>query len=203
MRARHGIERLRNNPHPARGRKRISFRGVMNFEETIHAPQGDGIFAVSIIAKQIRRNNLLPARGRKLGLLVVCFDNSRINMHPVRGRKLVAKMLVFAYFAETIHTPQGDGNKRKFGSNSNSLKKQLTPREGTKVGGRQCLFHSSLKQLTPQGDGNSPPHMHTSSTAGKNSHPARGRKPLCNLNSVRVHGEITHPRKGTHQRKGV
>ena len=84
--------------------------GMVPCPETTYTPQGDGNIALCYLLADSPRNNLHPARGRKLRVLLgqvqIVLGN---NLHPARGRKLELGEL--------------DGL---------IILKQLTPRKGTK-----------------------------------------------------------------------
>ena len=123
---------LRNNLHPARGRKRRSLW----------------------LRPNSARNNLHPARGRKLCALASDVrdsdetiytpqgDGNRLhyrhstNYHwkqstPRKGTETLACLFTCQCARETIYTPQGDGNVLILVALGHGSKKQPTPRKGT------------------------------------------------------------------------
>ena len=166
---------MRNNLHPARGRKRFPVTRSWKLLETIYTPQGDGNELPCPYGNNCMRNNLHPARGRK----PPCTDQEFFSAY------------------ETIYTPQGDGNvfspimifshhlkqstPRK-GTETHSAynphcisQKQSTPREGTETrlpGVQSILTGETI--YTPQGDGNSFYHQTAYKLHQKQSTPRKG-----------------------------
>ena len=167
---------LRNNPHPARGRKLLMHTLSGQETETTHTPQGDGNLLYAGRFFGVFGNNPHPARGRKPLAYVRTFLTPRNNPHPARGRKLPAplprssqrgnnphpargrKPLIArgggSALTETTHTPQGDGNRLAPLMGLYKLRNNPHPARGRKPPpGREA--HQPLETThTPQGDGN-------------------------------------------------
>ena len=166
---------LRNNPHPARGRKPYFsyWYWSCRWYETTHTPQGDGNQHDDVIACTLQRNNPHPARGRKhhsnTTSRAPCYRN---NPHPARGRKP-------SHFAlQTLH-PR---------NNPHPARGRKLPRPEPK----------------DSQDGNNPhpargrklscrPYPHFLS--GNDPHPARGRKPRA-IRISSISEETTHTPQG-------
>ena len=123
---------VRNNPHPARGRKLLPDR-------------------VTLV---VLGNNLHPARGRKLSHLPSCSIRRLKQPTPRKGTETVVLISSIVFASETTHTPQGDGNI--FPHHIHAVaEKQPTPRKGTETLVVCVLVVSVLETThTPQGDGN-------------------------------------------------
>ena len=150
----------RNNPHPARGRKRLQCPCFAdNTRNNPHPARGRKL-TINQYRACIAGNNPHPARGRKPFVCVklavalekqptprkgtetfprrhFCNDRSGNNPHPARGRKLWRPS-----------------------SPSDMILKQPTPRKGTET---RCSRRSCRCNLetthTPQGDGNKAGHI--------------------------------------------
>ena len=126
-------DNTRNNPHPARGRKPRPTTSSVFWMETTHTPQGDGNHKLRCSFPRWSRNNPHPARGRKLliGASLVCVVAETTHTPQGDGNCL----LYFSRYLlhETTHTPQGDGNPGGLCHNSNTSMKQPTPRKGTET----------------------------------------------------------------------
>ena len=171
---------MRNNLHPARGRKRFPVTRSWKLLETIYTPQGDGNELPCPYGNNCMRNNLHPARGRK----PPCTDQEFFSAY------------------ETIYTPQGDGNvfspimifshhlkqstPRK-GTETHSAynphcisQKQSTPRKGTETSPNVASRRRRKETIyTPQGDGNSAPSESAAFSAWKQSTPRKGTETRC------------------------
>ena len=64
-----------------------NMRILCPFAEITYTPPGDENDAASLMSHPISRNNLHPARGRKLALSYKLPPIYRNNLHPARGRK--------------------------------------------------------------------------------------------------------------------
>ena len=130
---------------------------MQNFE-TIYTPQGDGNSFSSSANLPSVRNNLHPARGRKLA------------DYEEESQKR----------AETIYTPQGDGNFAPLQAMSVILTKQSTPRKGTETGYTIVIPQIIIgNNLHPARGRKLPCCVFSVVGFGNNLHPARGRKRLC------------------------
>ena len=104
------LQRVRNNPHPARGRKQPS----LNLPSTFPG------------------NNPHPARGRKPFRLKTGIRVTETTHTPQGdGNSAVCHTVPSSH--ETTHTPQGDGNTESRALNQHAASKQPTPRKGTET----------------------------------------------------------------------
>ena len=146
------------------------------------------------------RNNLHPARGRKLGLYSIasCFGVKK-QPTPRKGTETQVHTIDSVEILETIYTPQGDGNPAKpsrllRGSRNNlhpargrkseavldivAANEKKPPREGTETPLCQdALRYGKRKQPTPrEGTETRYRGRPRCRSSGNNPHPARGRK---------------------------
>ena len=143
------MPRIRNNPHPARGRKPVLSRNRGNgSRNNPHPARGRKPLPAEFTVQEDRRNNPHPARGRKLSCRPYPHFLSGNDPHPARGRKPRA-IRISSISEETTHTPQGDGNLHPVGKPINHSK-QPTPRKGTETASRPRTAPYSLKQPTPR-----------------------------------------------------
>ena len=149
---------MRNNLHPARGRKRFPVTRSWKLLETIYTPQGDGNELPCPYGNNCMRNNLHPARGRK----PPCTDQEFFSAY------------------ETIYTPQGDGNVFSPIMIFSHHLKQSTPRKGTETRLRlkARLFRLGNNLHPARGRKRDVQVLNSVPIIGNNLHPARGRKPI-------------------------
>jgi len=100
-----------NNPHPARGRKRTYFRKC----------------------RDNSKKQSTPRKGTKT--LRDCPPElcNKETIHTPQGDENLFPLLYLYSTPETIHTPQGDENPVTYRFICKFLKKQSTPRKGTKT----------------------------------------------------------------------
>ena len=163
---------MRNNPHPARGRKQAHTTKITIKIETTHTPQGDGNRMPSQSMPSAGLKQPTPRKGTETRRTRGGSRKCRNNPHPARGRKRQRAAHCDPH-VETTHTPQGDGNTGNRFAGGKS-EKQPTPRKGTE---------------TPwPGTSACPPR--------NNPHPARGRKPLVNTCNTSFTRNNPHPARG-------
>ena len=77
----------------------------------------------------------------------------RNNLHPARGRKLISSSLP-THIREATHAPQGDGNTFFLSVVSMLVRNNSHPARGRKLKGRRADINAVETTHTPQGDGN-------------------------------------------------
>ena len=208
-----GASACRNNPHPARGRKRRRSRSVLlPTGNNPHPARGRKLLKNPLLLCKISGNNPHPARGRKQPGRHD-FGNKRETTHTPQGDGNSSTMTLYWVGAETTHTPQGDGNLFDVHAFLRT-RKQPTPRKGTETDrprdrccrvpetthtpqgdGNSLLFQNvwivTETTPTPQGDGNRPYPLPRCTHRGNNPHPARGRKTIC-VHIAEIVGETIH-----------
>ncbi len=127
-----GIRGQTYNPHPARGRKRLS--GLLDLFCQCLQPT--------------------PRKGTETLIGVIPFIFFNYNPHPARGRKYLWRRYA-VWVVVTIHTPQGDGNTLRLPHHNGQLELQPTPRKGTETFFPETKASAAkITTHTPQGDGN-------------------------------------------------
>ena len=212
-----GLYKLRNNPHPARGRKPPPGREAHQPLETTHTPQGDGNSRGMILTVPISETTHTPQGDGNL-FDVHAFLRTRKQPTPRKGTETGLILCRVVLIVETTHTPQGDGNAQALLSLLCSSETTHTP-QGDGNGVESILVAQDQRETThtPQGDGNSISLLnsisfiettHTPQGDGNldgiepvadlgrnNPHPARGRK-LHGLLFARATSETTHTPQG-------
>ena len=104
------IDKILKQPTPRKGTaNRPTIVSLEKGEETTYTPQGDGKRHSPQHGQYGYRNNLHPARGRQIYIVVLHRIPSGNNLHPARGRNNVQSITMFC----------------------NCFMNQLTPRKGT------------------------------------------------------------------------
>ena len=187
----------RNNPHPARGRKRQRAAHCDPHVETTHTPQGDGNQQLRRLKLRILETTHTPQGDGNMGAKNAVTSaietthtpqgdgnplscrprscNFRNNPHPARGRKLGVSQLVFVFHW-----------------------KQPTPRKGTETCSSSSFCFLHQKQPTPRKGTETPDNLPAVRGHGRNNpHPARGRKPIAQIVFFSHCVKQPTPRKGT------
>ena len=140
--------------------------------ETTHTPQGDGNFSVKLVMLILHsRNNLHPARGRKLSFECACnlrfvkiprkgtetppcmcrtLSTNRNTPYPVRGRKLLPRLERIRKMQKQLTPRRGTETDFRTGNKYLSLLKQPTPRKGTESLLSKDIQCPKSKQPTPR-----------------------------------------------------
>ena len=203
----------RNNPHPARGRKRQRAAHCDPHVETTHTPQGDGNQQLRRLKLRILETTHTPQGDGNMGAKNAVTSaietthtpqgdgnplscrprscNFRNNPHPARGRKLGVSQLVFVF-----HWKQPTPRKGTETCSSSSFcflhQKQPTPRKGTETAFAAFKLSVSNRNNPHPARGRKPsPPAPRPSSPGNNPHPARGRKTIC-VHIAEIVGETIH-----------
>ena len=143
-----GLYKLRNNPHPARGRKPPPGREAHQPLETTHTPQGDGNWCFSV-NRRYSAKQPTPRKGTETTFSRPLDCPFQETTHTPQGDGNSRGMILTVPISETTHTPQGDGNLFDVHAFLRT-RKQPTPRKGTETAYCSRMFGLSLKQPPPR-----------------------------------------------------
>ena len=137
---------------PARGRKPVSTTATAYGPGHNLSPRGDGNTRFSRISCGLTGHNLSPRGDGNPKINNVVYSSCLTQLIPARGRKLGMKRRLQSGAGHNL-SPRGDGNDPCSGNALPSLRTQLIPARGRKL---TLAFHllSYGHNLSPQGDGN-------------------------------------------------
>ena len=190
-----GLYKLRNNPHPARGRKPPPGREAHQPLETTHTPQGDGNSSTVRYGMQKRSETTHTPQGDGNWCFSVNRRYSAKQPTPRKGTETTFSRPLDCPFQETTHTPQGDGNSRGM-----ILTVPISETTHTPQGdGNLFDVHAFLrtrKQPTPRKGTETHNKAKKGQHGRNNPHPARGRKPEVFSTVIAETRNNPHPARG-------